>query len=297
MIIKNIQISEAARLTAYIPDSEVGYHLYRKRPAIILAPGGAYLMHVTREKEGVALEFLAKGYNVFLLEYSLGFSSREVKESKPEKLDTDHRFPLPLYDMFEAIHIVRTHSEEFNTDKESLFLMGFSAGGHLCGAAGVFWNRPEYTDKLSFVSKGNELRATGMILCYPMLNAYSKSRFEISDPDSHETILVREFMYQSDNPTKAQIDALDLTKQINEDTIPTFIWHSTDDPVVDSENSTRFILELQKRGIKCSYHLFDYGGHGLGLANKVYAHDEKEIIPEIAEWTTLADNWMNRISG
>lgn len=297
MVIKNIQISESARLTAYIPDSEVGYHLYRKRPAIILAPGGAYLMHATREKEGAALEFLSKGYNVFLLEYSIGFSSREVKESKPEKLDTDHRFPLPLYDMFEAIHIVRAHAEEFNTDKERLFLMGFSAGGHLCGAAGVLWNRPEYTDKLSFVPKENELRATGMILCYPMLNAYSEPRFEISDPDNHETMLVREFMYQSDNPTKTQIDALDLTKQVDGDTIPTFIWHSTDDPVVDSENSTRFILELQKRGITCSYHLFDYGGHGLGLANKVYAHDEREIIPEIAEWTTLADSWMNRVSG
>lgn len=83
-----IRISEHAQLKTYIPDPEIGYKLYKKRPGIILAPGGAYLIHATREKEGVALEFLAKGYNVFLLEYSLGFSSREAKEQTSGKLDT-----------------------------------------------------------------------------------------------------------------------------------------------------------------------------------------------------------------
>ena len=94
--------------------------------------------------------------------------------------------------------------------------------------------------------------------------------------------------------TQAQIDAVDLTKHVNRDTVPAFIWHSVDDPVVDATDSTRFILALQSEGIDCEYHLYDRGGHGLGLANKVYARAESEIMPDIAMWTTLADVWMSR---
>ena len=91
-----------------------------------------------------------------------------------------------------------------------------------------------------------------------------------------------------------QIDALDLTKHVTGDTVPTFIWHSIDDPVVDARASTKFILALQNEGINCEYHLFDRGGHGLGLANKVYAHSGEEVLSDLAIWTTLADNWMSR---
>ena len=294
MQIKTHPINDTARLTAFVADPEVGYQLFRKRPGILLAPGGAYLMHATREREGVALEFLAKGYNVFLLEYSLGFSSREAKESGLDHLDTDHRFPRPLLEMLEAIHYVRRNAEAFNTDSSRLFLLGFSAGGHLCASAGVFWNAPEYTEQLSFVPEGDELKATGMVLCYPMLNANPRRVLEINVPGNPDTPLVKEFMYRTQNPTQAQIDAVDLTKHVNRDTVPAFIWHSVDDPVVDATDSTRFILALQSEGIDCEYHLYDRGGHGLGLANKVNARAESEIMPDIAMWTTLADVWMSR---
>ena len=79
MRIEKINIGNRAILTVYQPEATVGYNLFRVCPGIILAPGGAYLMHATWEKEGVALEFIARGYNVFLLEYSVGFSSREAR--------------------------------------------------------------------------------------------------------------------------------------------------------------------------------------------------------------------------
>ncbi|MBR1628586.1 MAG: alpha/beta hydrolase [Lachnospiraceae bacterium] len=297
MQIKTVSINKTAKLTAYIADPEVGYQMFRDRPGIILAPGGAYLMLATREKEGVALEFLAKGYNVFVLEYSLGFSTREVKESGADKLDTDNRYPKPVIEMFEAIHIVRERAKEYHTDGSRLFLLGFSAGGHLCGSAGVFWNNPEYTKKLSFEPQGDELKATGMILCYPMLNANPNKTLEINNPANIDSALVQEFMYQTDNPTKEQIEAVDLTKHVTKDTVPTFLWHSTDDPVVNPVDSTRFVLALQENGVECEYHLFDHGGHGLALANKVYAHNEEDIQPDIAEWTDMADRWMERQTG
>lgn len=296
MNIQSVILNGNARLTAYIPDAAVGYQIFRRRPGIVLAPGGAYLMHATREKEGVAIEFLSKGYNVFLLEYSVGFSSREVKESGVTSMDTKNRFPLPLLQLFKAIHIIKQKAEAWNTDADRLFLLGFSAGGHLCGSAGVFWNKREYWEQLSFTPTKEELKTTGMILCYPMLNASPKRTLDINRQGSMDATLLKEFLYQTQTPTQEQMDALNLTKHISKDTIPTFIWHSIDDPVVDAADSSRFILALQEMGIDCEYHLFDYGGHGLALANEVYARNDSENQPEIAEWTSLADKWMKRLS-
>ena len=295
MRIEKIKIGYRAILTVYQPEAAVGYHIFRERPGIILAPGGAYLMHATREKEGVALEFIARGYNVFLLEYSVGFSSREAKESGIGRLDVPQRFPDPLIEMLETIHYVRQHADELNTDVSRLFLLGFSAGGHLCAAAGVFWQKEEYVKQLSFAPQGKELKATGIVLCYPMLNACPKRQLEINATDGRDAKLLREFLYGTRQPSPEQIDALDLTKQVSRDTPPVFLWHSLDDPVVDAMDSTRFVLALQDANIHCEYHLYSHGGHGLGLATKGYARDEAEVQPDIALWIDLADVWMSRL--
>ncbi|MCD8356427.1 MAG: alpha/beta hydrolase [Clostridia bacterium] len=292
MNLKTICLTETSRLKAYIPDPEIGYQIYQKRPGIILAPGGAYLIHATREKEGIALEFLAKGYNVFILEYSLGFSSREVKDSGAEDLDTNARYPVPVLEMMEAIHYVKMHRDELNLDISRLFLMGFSAGGHVCASCGVFWNSPRLTKHLSFEPQQDELKVSGMILGYPLINPCPEKKLSLNDPKNPETKLVYEFLFETQTPSQEQMDAVNLTKHVSPMTIPTFIWHSIDDPVVCTADTTRFVLALQENDVNCTYHLFDKGGHGLGLANKIYAHNPDEVQPDISIWTTLAQNWM-----
>lgn len=294
MKLETISLSETAQLTAYIPDPAIGYRQYRKRPGIILAPGGAYLIHATREKEGVALEFLSKGYNVFLLEYSIGFTSREVKESGAAELDSAARYPAPVLEMLEAIHCVKKRGEAWNLDPSRLFLMGFSAGAHVCASCGMFWDLPALTSRLSFVPEPGELRATGMVLCYPMLDPSPAEPAAINDDRLADARLMKDFLYQTQTPSQAQKHAVDLTRHVTPTAIPAFIWHSTDDPVVCAVDSTRFVLAMQQNGVDCEYHLFDYGGHGLALANQIYARSEEEIQPDLARWTTMASSWMER---
>lgn len=289
-----IKLNNTAHIRAYIPEAEVGYQYYKKRPAIILAPGGAYLIHATREKEGVALEFLAKGYNVFILEYSIGFSTREVKESGLDKLDTTTRYPIPVLEMMETIHYIKEHSEEYNTDTSHLFLMGFSAGAHVCASCGIFWNDVKFTKLLSFEPKREELKVSGMVLCYPLINPCPEKELVLNDPKNKDTKLITEFLFQTQTPTQAQKDAVNLVNHVNPTTISTFIWHSIDDPIVYTIDTTRFILALQQNNINCEYHLFDRGGHGLALANKTYARNHDEIQPDIAIWTSLAHKWMEK---
>lgn len=291
MVIKTLHINTFAKLIAFIPDSEVGYQMHRKRPGIILAPGGAYLMHATREKEGVALEFIARGYNVYVLEYTVGFMSREEKESGLTQITTKDRYPQPVYEMFEAIHLVKTNAEDFNQDSDHLFLMGFSAGGHLCASAGIFHDDPSFTSHLSFIPQEDELKVTGMVLCYPMLSG-DPDELVPNDPDNIDKKLMSQFMYDTETPTREQIAAYELWRRVKDTTCPTFIWHSTDDDIVNALNSTRFIYELQQRNIDCEYHIFNRGGHGLGLCNKVYARDITDIHLDLARWVDMACDWM-----
>lgn len=296
MIFKTVHLAGSAQLECYVPDAEIGYRVRRRRPGIILAPGGAYLIYGTREREGVALEFLAKGYNVYILLYSLGFSSREVREQHPAALDTAARYPLPVLEMMCAVHYVKEHQDELNLDADRLFLLGFSAGAHVCAACGVHWNAPEFVRQLNFVPGPDELKAAGMILGYPMLNPVPERIVGINDPDNPDTALITEFLFGTQTPSEEQKQSVNLTGHVTPQTVPAFIWHSTDDPVVYAGDSTRFVLALQENGVDCEYHLFSGGGHGLALGTEPYAQRPADVRPDIAIWTDLAHAWMRRVA-
>ena len=70
-------------LVTYLPDNFPELGMDRRRPALILCPGGGYHFRSDREGEPVALRFAGLGYAVFLLRYhvdphavvTMGFSA------------------------------------------------------------------------------------------------------------------------------------------------------------------------------------------------------------------------------
>ena len=54
---------EDARLETYILDTPVEKIQIKKRPMIVICPGGGYEKLSYREGEPVAMQFLAKGYH------------------------------------------------------------------------------------------------------------------------------------------------------------------------------------------------------------------------------------------
>ena len=89
------------------------------KPAILVLPGGAYKFCSDREAEPVALAYLAKGFNAFVLRYSLNEKAA---------------FPTPLNDAQKALTFIRKNAEKFHTDPRKIAVIGFSAGGHLATA-------------------------------------------------------------------------------------------------------------------------------------------------------------------
>ena len=115
-----------AALTAYLPDNFPDLGPDRRRPALIICPGGAYRKLSNREGEPVALRFAGLGYAAFVLYYHVAPQAR---------------YPIPQRQLLAAIDHVRSHVEEYHVDPAAVIPLGFSAGGHLAGCAALLWNR------------------------------------------------------------------------------------------------------------------------------------------------------------
>ena len=87
-----------------------------KRPAVVIAPGGGYTHVSKREGEPIALAFLEKGFQAFILDYVCS----------PEA-----RYPEQLIELASAVDYVKKHAKEYSVNPNEVFVIGFSAGGHL----------------------------------------------------------------------------------------------------------------------------------------------------------------------
>lgn len=122
MKIENIVLCKERNvtLTALIQDVGGEYRNVTARPGIIVIPGGGYMFCSDREAEPVALEFMRAGFNAFILKYTVGPKSA---------------WPQPLDDFDQAMDYILEHADEWHTIKDKIAVVGFSAGGHLAGAA------------------------------------------------------------------------------------------------------------------------------------------------------------------
>ncbi|HHW48918.1 MAG TPA: alpha/beta hydrolase, partial [Clostridiaceae bacterium] len=115
-------------LTVMIQDVGGEFQKLKKRPAVLILPGGGYAMCSDREAEPVAFAYAKAGYQAFILRYS-------VKEHST--------WPNPLNDYEMAMEMIRSKTEEWHVYEDKIAVIGFSAGGHLAGcAATMSKNRP-----------------------------------------------------------------------------------------------------------------------------------------------------------
>ena len=104
----------------------------QKRPTVIVCPGGGYAFTSDREAEPIALRLNAAGLNAVVVRYSVAPA----------------RFPTALLEVASAVRYVRETGVQYGCDPDRVFLIGFSAGGHLAASYGNFWNRPFVAEAL-----------------------------------------------------------------------------------------------------------------------------------------------------
>ena len=117
-------------LTTYILDDSREMLNGKKRPAVLVCPGGAYLNCSDREGEPVALRFAAMGYHAFVLRYSVygrnepDFNAFDL--SRTPVLNPDCVYPNPMRDLAKAMLTIRAHADEWLVDMDRVAICGFS---------------------------------------------------------------------------------------------------------------------------------------------------------------------------
>ena len=230
--------------------------------AVVVFPGGSYshTMGIATEGFGVAEWLNSQGINAFVVKYRTG--------------NRGYHHPAMIEDAQYAIHYVRKHVKEYGINPDNVGTMGFSAGGHLVTMTGAF-HKDNYIDKLG-IKDNISLKPDFVVPVYPVVSMQDG----IAHERSRRNLLTRH--YTPEQKTKFSMELC-----IPPDMPPVFLVTAKDDPVVKYENSVRLDRSLSKARIPHKFMLYDTGGHGYGM-------DEK-LAPEAGKWKYEFIKWLKEI--
>lgn len=233
-------------------DESVGFEVvvnkvYEDAPMIVIFPGGGYHHLSTRESVPVSNKFISLGYNTTIVYYSIAPHANFIQEKQANKV-----------------------IEELSKEYKDIFVIGFSAGGHLAGIS---------------ATQENVFNVKGMILCYPVVSFLSHT---------HQGTLNN---FLSGNVTEENKIKYSIEKRINNNTVPCFVWTTKTDASVPYENTLMLIEALSKNNVFYRYHIYPKGPHGMALADESAIHngDTSYIDKEVATWVIKADNFIKEI--
>ena len=214
--------------------------------AILILPGGGYSGLSSQEGEGFAGIFQLQGFKAFVLNYRLGSNG--------------YRHPVMLQDAARALRLVRSRaaSDGFRPDK--IVIIGSSAGGHLAATLLTKWDAgdPDHPDPVERLSSRPDLG----VLCYPVITMLSATH-----GGSRDNLL-------GTHAPEALCAELSAENHVGSRTPPCFVWHTWEDPSVPVDNPLLFVGALRKAGIPFELHIYQDGGHGLGMKDGITWHED-----------------------
>jgi acetyl esterase/lipase len=252
------QPQDKPTLTPYLARTNNG-----PMPAIVICPGGGYGHLADHEGRGYALWLNDHGVSAFVLKYRLGSSG--------------YRHPVMLQDAARAVRLVRARATDWNIDPQKVGIMGSSAGGHLASTLLTHFDSGDAAavDPVDQKSSRPDLG----ILCYPVITLGT-----FTHRGSRNQLL-------GTNAPADLVELLSNEKQVTPQTPPTFLWHTFEDKAVPVENSLQFADALRKAGVPFDLHVYQKGGHGLGLGMREYkSADAAKLLP----WTADCLYWLRQ---
>lgn len=265
---ESIREFEYGQMTGYLKpmliEREVDGRPFKKRPGLLVLPGGGYFFTSDREAEPVARFFSSKGFNCFVLRYS-------VNRGKG-------CFPAPFFQAAKAMEYIRQNCDEFNVDPDRVFVIGFSAGGHLAawlsnGCDSPLANELGIDPKLS--------RPSGQVLCYPVI--------KINDFYNGGT--GENLFGCNDFKEREEFPDLSCHKMVTKNSPPAFIWQTADDQTVPAENSVCMAAALNEAGVPFELHLYKSGVHGLSLCDET----TETVSKECESWKELCVDFLKSL--
>ena len=254
-----------------------------KRPAVIICPGGAYETCNRHSEEGdpVAMSFAMDGYQAFVLEYSITSRAPEGKTI----------YPAMLLDYGKAILTIREHAEEWNVDTENISILGFSAGGHLCGMIATSWNNGILSKH--FGTEPEIFKPLCAMLVYPVADFVAQEEFRKAlDNPTMSTINMNRAWFGKEDPAEEELAAASPARIITEDCPPVFLAGAQNDGLVDPLCTLNMALALQKAHVPYELHMYEYGDHGFGLGRNLSEPWREDKNDTAATWIGAAKTFL-----
>lgn len=226
----------------------------KKRPCLVICPGGGYGMVSQREGEPIAFHFLPDGYNVFVLHYSVA----------------PNRFPTQIREVAAVLELIHENADLWHCDTSRVAILGFSAGGHLAAHYSTCFDIPEVRQVFP-----DSKPVQASVLCYPVISA---------DPAFGHLGSFRNLL-GVDNLTKEQEEKFSCDRRVTEHTPPAFLWHTAADDCVPVVNSLTYARALADHNIPFALRVYPYGNHGLATV-------DGETNDNLSEAVTCAQAWL-----
>ena len=240
------------RMRVYRPNHANG------KAVLVCGGGGYFRIQLWKESTPIARWLQNRGYTVFELLYRLPNDGWEAS--------------APFADAQRAMKVIRARADEFGIGRDSIGIMGFSAGGHLAGYTALRSGQPLYQGNDRFEEES--ARPDFSALLFPV----------VSLRKPYDTTRTRREIIGTD-PNLAAQDAWSLDTHAARDAPPTIIFSAADDPITPPGHGISLFQALIAKGAPAELHIFEKGGHGWGLGTN------EQIL---SQWPEIFEAWLTR---
>lgn len=248
-------------LEIYIPSRYPEYGANRKRPAVLVIPGGGYEYTSEREAEPVALKYLTQGYCAFVIYYSCA----------------PNKYPLALQEAGMAMVYIHENAEKFGIREDKIVANGFSAGGHLCGCLATLYD----SEVLDFLGKKKRfVKPDACVMMYPVVTSGEKAH-----KGSFNALCGNDEELRS---------YLSLENRVNKDSVPAYIFSTVKDNCVPVRNALLMACAYEKAGVPFTLHILEKGTHGLSV-NDITSDTPENLVLRAPTSPNNYNDWVNQV--